>query len=334
MTTKFIAGELSLADLQKAISYEELLFRKSTGAILGSQNGVHGNVVTFTNAFPKPGKLSLTFSSAPAPANSSEDWRANMMVSGSARNVTAWRANLAATDAKSAPFLAAMASPTGDNVLTDAESLPDLTTVDGVSQYSVKEGKLLDLSGNPVKQLSSPNQYAGNDPRHLVIHYTAGSTMTGAVSWFMNKAARASAHLVIGRDGSIVQLVPFAECAWHAGKSQWGNLHRLNAHSIGIELVNAGKLRRSPAGWVTWADILIPDDEVSVATHRNETKEAGWHEYTAAQLDALLDVAVALHDAYDFKHVLGHDDIAPDRKVDPGPLFPMESFRAKLLGRE
>ncbi len=333
MITKFIAGNLSLADLQKAIAYEELLFRKSTKSALGSDKGEQGNIITFTNAFPKAGKLSLTFSSAPAPANSSKDWDAEMLVGGSVRNVTAWRPNVATAVARSAPFLAARASPIGDNALTEAESLPDLTSVDQPSEYAVKDGKLLDLSGNPVKQLSSPNQSPGNDLRHLVIHYTAGSTMTGAVSWFMNKAARASAHLVIGRDGSIVQLVPFTARAWHAGKSKWGDLKELNPHSIGIELVNAGKLRRSPAGWVTWADILVPDDEVTVATHRNETREAGWHEYTAAQLDALFEVAVALHDAYNFENVLGHDDIAPDRKVDPGPLFPMESFRAKLFGR-
>lgn len=344
MTTKFIAGTHSLSDLQKAIAYEELLFRKSTGVALGSLGGTQGNLVTFTDVYPKAGRLSLSFSSAPAPANSTADWTATTLVNGSPRQVTAWRPTVVSTvDESVATASATTATPAtllapatlgSDESATEAESVPDLLGSGPSSPYSVQNGTLLGPSGKPVRQFTSPNQSSGNDRSYLVIHYTAGTSMTGAVSWFMNKAARASAHLVIARDGSIVQMVPFTRRAWHAGESKWQDLIGLNAFSIGIELVNAGKLRRSPAGWVTWSDILIPDEEVTVATHRNESQPTGWHEYTPAQLDTLFDVAVALHDAYQFKDVLGHDDIAPKRKVDPGPLFPIESFRGRLFGRE
>lgn len=189
-------------------------------------------------------------------------------------------------------------------------------------------------AGDSLSFVSSPNQAGALSPLYLVMHYTAGPTLAGAVSWFQKPEAKASAHLVIDRDGTIVQMVPFNRRAWHAGKSKWGHLDGMNAHSIGIELVNAGKLRKNAGGqWVNWANRVIPAEDVSIAKHKDEDAEAGWHEYTEAQLDAATAVGAILHARYAFEDVLGHDDISPGRKVDPGPLFPMNSFRSRVIGR-
>ena len=139
---------------------------------------------------------------------------------------------------------------------------------------------------------------------------------------------------MIGRAGEIVQTVPFNKKAWHAGKSSWGNLDGMNQYSIGIELVNAGKLRkRSDGKWVNWANELIPEDEVSIARHKAETTDAGWHEYSEIQIKAAIQLASLLNQQYPFTDVLGHEDISPHRKTDPGPLFPLNSFRSLVLGR-
>ncbi len=217
---------------------------------------------------------------------------------------------------------------------SEAARLPGPDALARTPGYAVKGALLHGPDGQPVRQMPSPNKSAGNSRRYLVIHYTAGTTLDGAVSWFMNPAAKASAHFVIARDGSIVQMVGLDRRAWHAGVSEWQGTKSLNAHSIGVELVNAGKLRRTARGWVNWAERVIPDAEVTEATHRAEAAPAGWHEYTAAQVDAVLALAVALHAAFGFGEVLGHDDIAPGRKVDPGPLFPMAALRARLFGRQ
>lgn len=193
---------------------------------------------------------------------------------------------------------------------------------------------LLNGENGEVSFVKSPNYSSGISPIYLIIHYTAGTTASGAVSWFQNKDSQASAHLVIDRDGSIIQMVPFNCRAWHAGKSKWGNLENMNQYSIGIELVNAGKLRKNSADqWVSWSNTIIPNAEVTVSRHKDESSEAGWHEYTEIQLETVTKVSMVLHKTYNFTDILGHDDVSPGRKVDPGPLFPMNSFRSSALGR-
>ena len=124
----------------------------------------------------------------------------------------------------------------------------------------------------------SPNYSGVVNPLYLIIHFTAGTTADSAISWFKKSDSKASAHLIIDRDGSIVQMVPFNRKAWHAGESSWGNLNGINQHSIGVELVNAGKLQRTGGSqWVNWSKRTVPSSEVTVARHKNETTEAGWH---------------------------------------------------------
>jgi hypothetical protein len=107
-----------------------------------------------------------------------------------------------------------------------------------------------------------------------------------------------------------------------------------NITIFGEDIVNAGKLRKRADGkWVNWANNVIPADEVTRAVHKHETVEAGWHEYTEAQIETALRVGSALQSTYKFTDILGHDDICPDQKVDPCPLFPMSSFRSRILGR-
>jgi N-acetylmuramoyl-L-alanine amidase len=191
------------------------------------------------------------------------------------------------------------------------------------------------LDGDTVTFVDTVNQSAGIRPLYLVMHYTAGLGLDGAVAWLRAPAAKASAHLVIGRDGRVVQMVAFNRKAWHAGSSRWGDLEGLNAFSIGIELDNAGRLqRRGDGAWVHPATgRVIAAAEVIEARHKDETGVAGWHAFSEAQLAAAADVARMLHDRYGFLDVLGHDDIAPGRKIDPGPAFPMASFRTLVMGR-
>jgi N-acetylmuramoyl-L-alanine amidase len=179
----------------------------------------------------------------------------------------------------------------------------------------------------------SPNQSGSIKPEYLVMHFTRGSSSESAVSWLMNPQAKASAHLVIGRDGSVTQLVAFNRKAWHAGRSRWADRAGLNNCSIGIELDNYGDLIGRPGNWRTAWGWPVADEHVLELSHVFDGKLRGWHAYTESQLLVAARVALALVERYGLKEILGHDDIAPGRKLDPGPAFPMASFRAAVMGR-
>ena len=202
---------------------------------------------------------------------------------------------------------------------------------------NIRNHRLERDDGGVIPYLASPHQGAAIEPRFLVVHYTAGSSAAGTISWFQNPASGVSAHLVIARDGRITQMVPFNRKAAHAGVSRWGSLSGMNRYSIGVELDNAGVLIRSGGKWVSrLSRRTFPDSEVTVAPHKNDapgTPPSGWHAYTPEQIEATLECGLALFRHYGLSDVLGHDDIAPGRKRDPGPDFPMESVRARLLGR-
>lgn len=183
----------------------------------------------------------------------------------------------------------------------------------------------------PFKQ--SPNSGGEVTHEYLVIHYTAGRNSQESVDWLTDPSSQASAHLVIGRDGSITQLVPFDIKAWHAGASTWEGRVGLNTYSIGIELDNAGRLTRSGNQWRAWFGDPYDENEVIEAVHKHESESNGWHIYAPEQIDAVLKVGILLFSHYKLCDVVGHDDISPGRKSDPGPAFPMSSFRARLLGR-
>lgn len=200
---------------------------------------------------------------------------------------------------------------------------------------NIKNHLLFDDHEKQVDFQPTPNKGGKLAPQYLVIHYTAATTARGSISWFLNNAAKASAHLLIDRDGSVIQFAPFNLITWHAGQSEWNGLKGMNNYSIGIELVNGGRLSKSGESWLCSVDKKqVADADVVIATHKNEDVEAAWHAYTEKQLQVAAEIATLLLSTYKLKNVLGHEDIAPHRKCDPGPAFPMANFRSKVLGRK
>lgn len=192
--------------------------------------------------------------------------------------------------------------------------------------------QLVKPDGTPYPFRASPNVGGKLEARYLVMHFTAGSSAQESIDWLVNPKAKASAHVVIGRDGKITQLVPFNKVAWHAGASRWEGIEGLNRHSIGIELDNAGRLVRKGGKWQAWFGGSFKDADVMEAVHKNESTSSGWHVYTPEQIEAAAELAALLVDQYDLQDVIGHDDISPGRKFDPGPAFPMGNFRSRALG--
>lgn len=189
------------------------------------------------------------------------------------------------------------------------------------------------LTIQPIEIDMTSNRGGNITPRFIVIHYTASGSLQSSVNWFKNPSSGSSAHIVIGRDGKVVQMVPFNVMAWHAGFSSWRGINNLNQHSIGIELVNWGHLTNAePDRWVSWTGRHVPTEQVLIAKHKNARTEQGWHAFTADQIEATIQIGRSICRAYDIEAVIGHDDISPSRKFDPGPAFPMAEVAGRIMG--
>lgn len=174
-------------------------------------------------------------------------------------------------------------------------------------------------------------RFAQGLPDTIIIHYTAGGSLGSAVNTFKDPDVEASAHVVVDKDGSLVQMVPFDRIAWHAGRSAFQDRTSLNRFSIGIEIVNAGKLEKSGSVWSSWFGRSYQEEEVIQAVHRNEDSPSYWERYTSEQIEAVFSLCKALKKSYGIVHILGHEEISPGRKIDPGPAFPLDKIRDKLL---
>lgn len=127
----------------------------------------------------------------------------------------------------------------------------------------------------------------------LVLHYTGMQDAASAIQRLCDPAAKVSAHYLVAEDGQVVRMVAEDKRAWHAGKSHWRGVDNLNSSSIGIELVNPGH-------------------------------EFGYRPFPEAQIDALVPLVndIVKRHGITRGNVVGHSDIAPARKQDPGELFP------------
>jgi len=150
----------------------------------------------------------------------------------------------------------------------------------------------------PTYWIASKN-FDQRRPNFVVIHHTGSDTIEQAIRTLTDPAREVSAHYLIGRDGSIYQLVDERARAWHAGKSQWGSDTDLNSSSIGIELDNNG---REP--------------------------------FSEAQITALIALLDDIKRRYDIPtaNFLGHSDIAPERKIDPSRNFPWKTLSERGFG--
>ncbi len=139
--------------------------------------------------------------------------------------------------------------------------------------------------------------------KFVIIHYTGMQSEIESLNRLKDPKAKVSCHYLINRKGMIIQMVKEKYIAWHAGKSRWKNYKNLNSNSIGIELVNKGH-------------------------------EYGYQNFTNKQISALLQLCKKLKKKYALKQInfLGHSDISPLRKADPGEKFPWKKLYKNNIG--
>ena len=142
------------------------------------------------------------------------------------------------------------------------------------------------------------------DIKFIIIHYTGMQSEVAAVKRLKNLKSKVSCHYLINRKGKVIQMVDDTNIAWHAGKSRWKNFVNLNKNSLGIELINKGH-------------------------------QFGYQAFSDQQIKSLISLCKILKKKFGIKkeNFLGHSDIAPLRKSDPGEKFPWKKLNLHGLGK-
>ena len=149
---------------------------------------------------------------------------------------------------------------------------------------------------NPKKRISKQIKF-------IIFHYTGMKKESDSINRLTDMQSEVSCHYLIKNNGEIIKLVPDLYIAWHAGKSSWKDFRSLNQNSIGIEITNPGH-------------------------------EHGYQKFSKKQIFSLLKLSKFLIKKYkvNSKNILGHSDIAPQRKKDPGEKFPWEYLSKNKIG--
>ena len=160
----------------------------------------------------------------------------------------------------------------------------------------------------------------------LVLHYTDGPSLEDCVAIFQDPERRVSCHYIVGLDGAVLQMVRDEDCAWHCGVSTWRGREGCNRWSLGIEIVNWGRLKKENDSFYCWpGDFSTP----YVGPPPVFAEGDWWAPYPLGQVDQVAALSRLLIERYriPLDHIVRHSDIAPDRKIDPGPAFPWTAYR-------
>lgn len=152
-------------------------------------------------------------------------------------------------------------------------------------------------------EMKSPNfnKRAVTPLKYIILHYTGMKDADSALKRLCDIDSQVSAHYTVDEQGEIYHHVDESMRAWHAGKGYWNGDFDINSLSIGIEIVNSG--------------------------HQH-----GYKKFTDRQIQALIALCCDIQKRHDIKAVLAHSDIAPDRKEDPGELFPWQTLAEENVG--
>ena len=160
-----------------------------------------------------------------------------------------------------------------------------------------------------ICQLNISHKFKSNnfdDRKHkvsfIIIHYTETKTLTKAVKLLTDEERKVSCHYLIDSKGLIFNLVDLNKRAWHAGESKWKRFTDINSRSVGIEIVNCGEPKKG--------------------------------RYKKEQIKVLIELIKSLKQEYKISNekILGHSDVAPLRKIDPGKFFPWEKLNEHSIG--
>ena len=188
----------------------------------------------------------------------------------------------------------------------------------------------------------TPNRYwAGYKPEKIepieaiIYHYTASLGTSGTLSWLTDPTAKASAHFLVSRDGSYYQMASLAERTWHAGGSTSTLFDKpnVNGRTIGIEIMNVGPLVEIDGKVYSTID-MAREFKGSIAHYTGDKyKYSLWEAYSPTQMDVVCEITRKLLTEFPIVgtepeiRMIGHEDVDPSRKLDPGGVFNWNQIR-------
>lgn len=194
-------------------------------------------------------------------------------------------------------------------------------------------------------EMRTIGKYKHGHPQGAVVHFTAGRTK-GTGKWtdldirrfFINSSCndKKFAYFIIDNWGNVFQQFPLDRWGYHAGPSSWSSFTGVSSSFVGIEVMNAGKLKKVGNKYEAWFGETYSEEEVRYVKKTSQIEEGYYHKFTDAQEKALEKLLRWLEyngdGIFQFKYVAGHDEVSPGRKNDPGGSLSMsmKEFREKL----
>jgi hypothetical protein len=229
-----------------------------------------------------------------------------------------------------------VANPTPDTNPTPVVEAPAPGEAERPNPSEVKAQKLLRIpfAQQMKAEMKTRGKYRKGYPEGAIVHFTAGRWGTGDLQTGINNGY---CYLLIDEKGNVYQSFPLDRWGYHAGVSSWKTLGSgVSQYIVGIEIACAGGVTPFKDKFKTWFGTLLGADQVRHSDKHDNIQKGYYHKYTEAQEEALVHLLLWLKqnnpDVFDFDKVLGHDEVAPTRKNDPGASLScsMPEFRQKL----
>lgn len=191
-------------------------------------------------------------------------------------------------------------------------------------------------------KMVAQGKYRKGYPEGAIVHFTAGrfdGGLSKAIDSIQDGIKNGYGYMCISQDGDVVQAQPLNEWGWHAGISKWPSLgESVSRYVVGIEINNAGKLKKVGDKFYSWYDLEIPASEVRQVDSIDNMESGYYHKFTDAQEKTLIELLLWLKrnnpDVFNFDLVLGHYEISPGRKNDPSGSLSMSVAQLRKLLKE